>query len=201
MKKVKIFLADLSHNYKPSTDNNLDKTKYEFRVYAPYSIGLVASYAKKIFGNSIEIRLFKWPNKLAKALKEDGCDILAVATYSWNTSLAHWACKIGKKYNPNLLTVLGGPHLPILYDQKLEYFKENKDVDIRVLQEGELAFANIIKTVLEKGIGNKDEIFSRENIGARRPGNGLPANMIENIFGRKSTQNIKKGNFLRKNNF
>ena len=48
---------------------------------------------------------------------------------------------------------------------------------------------------------NKGEIFSRENIGARRPGNGLPANMIENIFGKKSTQNIKKGNFLRKNNF
>ena len=48
---------------------------------------------------------------------------------------------------------------------------------------------------------NKGEIFSRENIGARRPGNGLPANMIENIFGKKSIQNIKKGNFLRKNNF
>ena len=43
---------------------------------------------------------------------------------------------------------------------------------------------------------NKGEIFSRENIGARRPGNGLPANMIENIFGRKSIQNIKKGNFF-----
>ena len=37
-----------------------------------------------------------------------------------------------------------------------------KLLKLRVLLEGELAFANIIKTVLEKGIGNRDGIFSAE---------------------------------------
>ena len=132
--KVKIFLADLSHNYRSITAR-----------YVPYNIGLIASYAKKMFGDSVEIKLFKWPDQLIKSLKEERCDILGLSTYVWNSGLAHWAAKIGKKYNPNVITVLGGPHLPKHTDQKLQYFKENKNVDIRILLEGEIAFANIIK--------------------------------------------------------
>mgnify|MGYP000966300979 CR=1 FL=1 len=50
MRKLKIFLADLSHNYRPTSGN-----------YMPYTVGLVASYAKKIYGDLLDIRLFKYP--------------------------------------------------------------------------------------------------------------------------------------------
>ena len=41
------------------------------------------------------------------------------------------------------------------------------------------------------------ESFNQNNIGLRRPGNGLPAVMIEEIFGKKSTKKISKGNLLK----
>ena len=40
------------------------------------------------------------------------------------------------------------------------------------------------------------ESFNQNNIGLRRPGNGLPAVMIEEIFGKKSTKKISKGDLL-----
>ena len=41
-----------------------------------------------------------------------------------------------------------------------------------------------------------EELFNQNNIGLRRPGNGLPAIMIEEIFGKKSTKKISKGDLL-----
>ena len=45
------------------------------------------------------------------------------------------------------------------------------------------------------------ESFNQNNIGLRRPGNGLPAVMIEEIFGKKSTRKISKGNLLKIGDF
>ena len=148
MKKLKIFLADLTHNYKAISN-----------PFMPYGVGLIASYAKKLFGNSIEIKIFKYPEKLYDSLNNEHCDIIGCSTYVWNSNLAHWACKFAKTKNPNIITVLGGPDFAKDNDQKLEYFKKNKYIDIRVLLEGEVAFSNIIKLVLDNGINKKDKIF------------------------------------------
>ena len=45
------------------------------------------------------------------------------------------------------------------------------------------------------------ESFNQNNIGLRRPGNGLSAVMIEEIFGKKSTKKISKGNLLKIDDF
>ena len=45
------------------------------------------------------------------------------------------------------------------------------------------------------------ESFNQNNIGLRRPGNGLPAIMIEEIFGKKSAKKISKGNLLKIGDF
>ena len=149
MSKLNIFLADLEHNYNKSPHNAM-----------PYAIGLIASYAKKIFGDKISIKLFKHPEKLIEALKKERCDIFGGSTYVWNSRLAHLACRTVKKNNPNTITVLGGPDFEKMPDLKKEYFKRNEYVDLRVAFEGEIAFANIIKLVLEHGITNKDKILS-----------------------------------------
>ena len=44
-------------------------------------------------------------------------------------------------------------------------------------------------------------LFNKNNIGLRRPGNGLPAVMIEEIFGKKSANNISKGDLLKIDDF
>ena len=47
-------------------------------------------------------------------------------------------------------------------DQKLEYFKKYDYVDIRVLLEGEVAFSNIIKLILEHGLNDKNKILENK---------------------------------------
>jgi len=48
---------------------------------------------------------------------------------------------------------------------------------------------------------NQGELFDQNNIGPRRPGNGLSAIMIEEIFGKKSTKKISKGDLLKIGDF
>jgi len=147
--KLKVFLADLTHTYKSISN-----------PFMPYAVGLVASYAKKKFGNSVEIKIFKYPEKLYEALEKESCDILGCSTYVWNSNLAHWACKVAKRKNPEVITVLGGPDFTKNYDQKLEYFKKFNYIDIRVLLEGEVAFSNIVKLILKHGIKNRSKILN-----------------------------------------
>ena len=45
------------------------------------------------------------------------------------------------------------------------------------------------------------ESFTQNNIGLRRPGNGLPAIMIEEMYGKKSTKKISKGDLLKIDDF
>ncbi len=45
------------------------------------------------------------------------------------------------------------------------------------------------------------EILNSDNIGMRRPGNGLPQVMIDKILGLESTRNIKKGSILKFGDF
>lgn len=47
----------------------------------------------------------------------------------------------------------------------------------------------------------KGELFTRANIGLRRPGNGLPPNMFNNVCGKTSSKNILKGSFVESGDF
>ena len=47
----------------------------------------------------------------------------------------------------------------------------------------------------------KDEVFTENNIGSRRPGNGLPPTMVDKIYGRRSFKKIRKGELLQAGDF
>ena len=47
----------------------------------------------------------------------------------------------------------------------------------------------------------KDEMFNKNNIGLRRPGNGLPQKLIEQIYGLKATRTIQKGTLIKFGDF
>ena len=118
----------------------------------PLGIGLIASYAKKIYGDSLEIRLFKYPDKLLEALKSEQPDILGSTSYSWNSNLSEWACKKAKQIHPEILTVQGGPHFPSDdLEEQINFFHRRPHTDIFVRLEGEIAFAEIIKRFLLSG--------------------------------------------------
>lgn len=54
--------------------------------------------------------------------------------------------------------------------------------------------------VAEKNI-KKGEYFSLENLGLKRPGSGIPPEMINKIIGKKARLNIYRGDLIKKNSF
>ena len=48
---------------------------------------------------------------------------------------------------------------------------------------------------------NPFEMFSVDNLGLRRPGNGLPPSMFEQVCGKRSSKNILKGGLVKSGDF
>lgn len=174
-RKLVIFLADLTHTgLRIATDS------------FPLNIGLIASYALKKFGSDIQVRLFKYPDKLLHALQYEKYDVLACSTYIWNNNLSEWACEMAKKYNPDVVTVRGGWNFPLEEKQQEEYLRKHKFTDIFCMYEGEMAFANIIERLLS--VENRKQwynaplggcVFLQPENGAFTKGHILPR--IENL--------------------
>jgi len=141
MKKIKIFLTDLTHMGLGVATESM-----------PLGIGLIASYAKKVFGESLEIKLFKYPDKFLKALKEEQPDIVGSSNYVWNSFLAEWANRKAKQIHPHVLTVQGGPNFPFDDEEdQIDFFQHRPHTDIYVKLEGEIAFSKILEKFLSSG--------------------------------------------------
>ena len=138
-KPLLIYLADPTH----------DGTGRIAVEIFPYNIGLVASYAKKVLGDAVEIKLFKYVGPLLAALKDRPPDILGCSNYTWNSQLSHFLCERAKQQNPNILTVQGGTNYPFAADGQLEFLSQRPFVDFHVSYEGEKAFVNLIKSCVE----------------------------------------------------
>nr|HPM42604.1 radical SAM protein [Candidatus Omnitrophota bacterium] len=109
-------------------------------------------YAKKLFGRRVNIRLFKYPERLLEALKHEKFDILGSSAYVWNNNLSEWACEMAKRYNPDVVTVRGGWDFPLDEKQREAYMHKYRFTDIFCINEGEIAFSNVVERIL--GAGN-----------------------------------------------
>jgi radical SAM superfamily enzyme YgiQ (UPF0313 family) len=115
----------------------------------PINIGFIGAYAKGIFGEAIEIELFKYPQSLIDAMKVSPPDVLALSNYSWNSHLSEWMAGFGKKLNPEMITVQGGTNFPHRAELQLNFLLTRPNTDIFVELEGEISFSNVIRRVLE----------------------------------------------------
>lgn len=178
MKKIKVFLADLTHS------DICIATEY-----VPLNIGFIASFAQKKFGEKVEFRLFKYPEKLLDALKKDKPDILAVSNYSWNTNLAGWVCRKARALHKDILTVRGGWNFPMDNENRLDFLLRYPDTDIYVLHEGELSFAEILERYIAGGRAGvlsepvKGCVFVDRSTSAPRLITGQPMPRIEHLDG------------------
>ena len=134
---VLIYLADLSHDGLLTTTDCF-----------PLNVGLVAAYAKHRFGDAIEIKLFKYPQRLFRALKERPPHILGCSNYVWNSHLSEWACEFAKQVRPDTLTVQGGTNYPFDAAGQLELLSARPHTDVHVCYEGEVAFAELVNRYL-----------------------------------------------------
>lgn len=137
-RKVLIYLADLTH-----TGITIATESF------PLNIGLVTAYAKKHLGDAIEIRLFKYPEKLIAALKERGPDILGCSNYVWNSNLSEWMLGYAKRLNPEVVTLQGGTNYPFSAAGQLKFLSTHPNTDFHIYYEGEVAFLEFLRRYLE----------------------------------------------------
>ena len=148
MKPLKIFLCDLTY----------DTITLSTDVF-PLNIGYIASYCKKLFGNDVEITLFKYVDAIDDAVSKNPPDILAMSNYAWCQRIDREISKIFSKLNPNGIVVWGGPNFPLDLPSQEKFFRENSIIDIYVPVEGEIGFGNIVKKSLE--VESKDEFRNK----------------------------------------
>ena len=140
---MKIYLGDLVHTWEKSST-------WTF----PLNIGYLAAYAKKMLGDEIEIRLFKRPEILIEALKNDPPDVLGLSFYVWNANLDKLVFEIAKRHNPNILNIGGGPNFTSINnteEQANRFFQETPVCDAYVINQGELGFVEILKEFIACG--------------------------------------------------
>ena len=135
---MNVFLCDLTHETVILVSDTI-----------PVNIGYVASYAKSIHGDAIDVQLFKYPQSAIDAIKANPPDVLALSNYSWNSNLSERVAAVAKAANPDVVTVQGGTNFPHDDAQQLLFLQQRPATDTHVELEGEVAFANLVGRVLE----------------------------------------------------
>jgi len=116
----------------------------------PSAIGGIATYTESMLGMEQQIRLFKYPEKLAEALEKDGCPrIIGFSNYVWNSTLS---CRIAeriKEVSPETIIIFGGPHFSLADSEKKQFLEEHPFIDFYIVKEAELAFAKLVEQLIE----------------------------------------------------
>tara|TARA_Y100000741_G_scaffold175535_1_gene133175 strand:+ start:3107 stop:5209 length:2103 start_codon:yes stop_codon:yes gene_type:complete len=177
VKPLKIFLCDLTY----------DTTTLSTEAF-PLNIGYIASYTKQLFGDDVEISLFKYIEKLENALETSTPDIIGFSNYAWNRNISTEMSKIFLQKNPNGLVVWGGPNFPQDYPSQINFVKK-LPLDIYVPIEGEFGFSNIVRKALN--IKSKEK-FRNEMLTEAIPGciSKLNDGKIETLFSNDRLKNL-----------
>ena len=140
MNKLLIYLTNLTH----ITESGIPANES-----IPLNLGYLAAYAKRQFGESIEIELFNMPSDLVEAVKRKRPHLLAGSNYSWNSNLSYFYLSYFKKRFPNIITIMGGPTFSYNRKHQKKFLKRRKLLDFYVSDEGEMSFAGFVGACLD----------------------------------------------------
>lgn len=146
--RPKIFLADLIHN------------QYAYNYSVPLNIGCLAATLERKFGDAVDVKLFKFPDRIIETLSEKP-DVLAVSNYDWNVNLNKAIIRMARKQNPDVFVVMGGPNIRRRREGIQQFLEQNSYIDAYVLHEGEDAFAGIIEYLLGHGGHLQDTLVKK----------------------------------------
>jgi radical SAM superfamily enzyme YgiQ (UPF0313 family) len=147
--KLRVYLCDLTYDTIILVSDTI-----------PINIGFIGSYMKKIFGEKIDLSLFKYPNDAIQAIKNNPPDMICLSNYSWNSNLSEHVASIAKKFNPNVVTTQGGSNFPHELILQKEFLLNRLNTDIYTILEGEKSCSNIVQRVLESDKDRK-KIFEK----------------------------------------
>jgi radical SAM superfamily enzyme YgiQ (UPF0313 family) len=138
MKAVRIYFGDLTH----------DTIGLATEVF-PLNIGFIAAYCKKVHGDAVDVRLFKYIPQLEDAIVSEPPDILALSNYPWCHNANKLLCQLLHERRPESLRIMGGPNFP--HDppsQKVFLTERQAWLDTYVYLDGEVGFSNIASVAL-----------------------------------------------------
>ncbi|MFA6106350.1 MAG: radical SAM protein [Patescibacteria group bacterium] len=136
-----VWLCDLAHDYQTMSMNKM-----------PLGIGLIAAYCQKQNLSGVEYKIFKFLEELKNEVKKGEAPlVIGFTNYVWNTNLSIEVAKRVKDRFPAALIVFGGPNFTADDDERIKFFNKNPWIDLYVTLEGEKAFYNILKLMLELG--------------------------------------------------
>ena len=139
--RMLLYLAQLTHRTGNQNQNR----------HFPLAIGYLGTYIRQVFGERVEVRLFKHVHLLDAALQERMPDAIGFSAYMWNEKLSlEVAAQIARR-SPQTLIVVGGPNVTLNQADRARYFARHPFVHKLVHMDGEYPFEEIIRTFLDSG--------------------------------------------------
>ncbi|MBL8700144.1 MAG: B12-binding domain-containing radical SAM protein [Alphaproteobacteria bacterium] len=118
----------------------------------PAAVGCIATYAEKMLGERIDVRIFKFPERLIEALEnEEAPHAIGFSNYAWNEDLSTEFARVIKRHRPGILTIFGGPNYPTTPGEQEAFLRRYPQIDFYVVKEGEIGFAKLIEALLDAG--------------------------------------------------
>lgn len=150
-KTIKIFLADLAHTFSTS----------DASLLVPLNIGYLKAYAESIHGSSVNITLFKHPEKLLSQVETERPDIIGLSNYGWNENLNRAIGGYIRETLPNALIVAGGPNIDSDPERQIAFFDQHQYLDFIIMDGGEEPFSELITWWNE---GSNDNALLPQNV-------------------------------------
>jgi len=142
---LKILLLDLSQSF--SADNRLLDELFE----PPLGLMYLLSWLNRHLGDKIDGRIaksgidFDTFHELNKLLNEFKPDVIGIRTLTFYKDFFHQTVSIIRQWRNDIPIITGGPYATNSYATLLQ----DRNVDIVVMAEGELTFAEIIERIAE----------------------------------------------------
>ncbi len=116
--------------------------------YFPLGVCYVAAYTKSIFGDAVDIEIYKYPDEYSLYLKRTVPQVACFSNFSWNSRLSYEYAKQIKLRSPHTVTVFGGPNYGNAADEQERFLTEHPYIDFYVVEEGELVFVQLLKELM-----------------------------------------------------
>src|SRR4051794_24387576 len=115
---MEIYLADLRHDYGgvPSAD------------CMPLGVGYMkAVMDRDIPATQVHSTIFAYVSQLLAAIEARPPDVVLVSNYVWNAALSRFCLRRAKQANPAVLTVMGGPNIPLETARQFQFMKQHPE--------------------------------------------------------------------------
>lgn len=132
--RLDVWFADLAYTQQTISSETM-----------PAAVGSVASFLKRHGPPRVEVRLFKYPQRLIEELAQCFPDIMALSNYVWNLELSYAFAKLVHRLSPQTVIIFGGPNFPVEADEQEEFLRSYPAIDFYVMKEGETAFTELVE--------------------------------------------------------